>query len=84
LVASQFSNCIAYNFELVAAGVNGDLACTVGYEHSSRAVHGGPVEPSTQRVTHIYRRENGEWKIVHRHGDVLPVDQSLPKEAFIT
>jgi ketosteroid isomerase-like protein len=23
------------------------------------------------RVTHVYRRENGEWKIVHRHGDGL-------------
>jgi len=30
------------------------------------------------RVTHIYRREDGEWKIVHRHGDVLPIDQSPP------
>jgi len=24
------------------------------------------------RVTHVYRRENGEWKIVHRHGDEVP------------
>jgi ketosteroid isomerase-like protein len=20
-------------------------------------------------MTHVYRREGGEWKIVHRHGD---------------
>jgi ketosteroid isomerase-like protein len=77
-VASKFSNCTAYNFELVAAGVSGDLAYTVGYEHSLRSVNGGPIEPSTLRVTHIYRRENGEWKIVHRHGDILPIDQSPP------
>ena len=77
-VASQFSDCTAYNFELVAAGVSGDLAYTVGYEHSERSVNGGPIEPATLRVTHIYRRENGEWKIVHRHGDVLPIDQSPP------
>ena len=25
----------------------------------------------TLRVTHIYRYDNGEWKIVHRHGDRL-------------
>jgi ketosteroid isomerase-like protein len=79
-VASQFSNCIAFDFELVAAGVSGDLAYTVGYEHSTRSLRGGPVESSTLRVTHLYRRENGEWKIVHRHGDILPLDQSPPAE----
>jgi ketosteroid isomerase-like protein len=80
-VASRFSNCNEYDFELIAAGTNGDLAYTVGYEHSSRSVDGGPVEPSTLRVTHVYRRENGEWKIVHRHADVMPVDQSPLAEA---
>jgi ketosteroid isomerase-like protein len=75
-VASRFSNCTAYGFELVAAGVSGDLAYTVGYERSSRSVDDGPVETSTLRVTHVYRREGGEWKIVHRHGDVQPIDQS--------
>ncbi len=75
-VASRFSNCTAYRLELIAAGVSGDLAYTVGYEHSSRSVDGGPVESNTLRVTHVYRRENGEWKIVHRHADFPPIDQS--------
>ena len=77
-VASKFSDCKEYNFELIAAGVSGDLAYSVGYEHSVRSVNGGTAEPATLRVTHIYRRENSEWKIVHRHGDVLPFDQSPP------
>jgi len=81
-VASRFSDCTAYSFELVAVGVSGDLAYTVGYERSSRALDDGPVEQSTLRVTHVYRRENGEWKIVHRHGDLLPVDQSPSAEAL--
>ncbi len=79
-VASRFSNCSTYRFELVAAGVSGDLAYTVGYEHSTASVDGEPAKQSTLRVTHVYRRENGEWKIVHRHGDRLPVDQSPPAE----
>jgi ketosteroid isomerase-like protein len=83
-VAARFSNCTAYRFELIAAGVSGDLAYTVGFEHATRSVYGGPVEPATLRVTHIYRRENGEWKIVHRHGDIPPIDQSLPAEASTT
>jgi ketosteroid isomerase-like protein len=78
-VASIFSNCTYYNFELIAAGVSEELAYTVGYEDSVRAVSGGPQESSKLRVTHIYRKEKGEWKIVHRHADFLPVDQS-PKE----
>ncbi len=78
-VASRFSDCTAYEFELVAAGVSGDLAYTVGYERSSVSVDGAPVT-NTLRVTHVYRREDGEWKIVHRHGDFPPVDQSPPAQ----
>ena len=77
-VASQFSNFTEYDFELVAAGVSGDLAYTVGYERFSVSIDGGPAGPNTLRVTHVYRREHGEWKIVHRHGDHPPVDKSPP------
>ena len=29
----------------------------------------------TLRATQVYRCEEGEWKIIHRHGDVLtPVE----------
>ena len=60
---------------MIAAGVSGDLAYTVGYEHSLASRDGGPARPNRLRVTHVYRRENGEWKIVHRHGDGLESDQ---------
>jgi ketosteroid isomerase-like protein len=80
-VASLFSSVTEYRFDLVAAGASRDLAYTVGYERSTVSVDGGPPEPKTLRVTHVYRRENGEWKIVHRHGDFPPVDQSPPAQA---
>jgi len=76
-VASRFSDVSDYRFELVAAGASGDLAYTVGYEHSSVSLDGAPPVPRTLRVTHVYRREQEQWKIVHRHGDVPPPDQSL-------
>jgi ketosteroid isomerase-like protein len=82
-VASRFSNGSEYEFELFAAGVSGDLAYTVGYERQTVSVDGAPPEPNVLRVTHVYRREHGEWKIVHRHGDHLPFDQSPPAEARI-
>ncbi len=78
---SQLSACTAYRFELVAAGVSSDLAYTVGYEHISVSMDGVPVEPFTLRVTHVYRHKNGEWKIVHRHADYPPIDQSPSTEA---
>ena len=56
------------------------MAYTVGYERFTSLVDGGPAEAYTVRVTHVYRRENGEWRIVHRHGDLAPVDQSPPAE----
>jgi ketosteroid isomerase-like protein len=80
-LGSRFSACTAFRFELVAAGVSGDLAYTVGFEHTAVSMDGVPVEPYTLRVTHVYRREHGEWKIVHRHGDPVPRDQSPPSQA---
>ena len=71
-VASLFSNGTPLDFELIAADVNGDLAYTVGYERCSVSVHGGPAKPVFLRATQIYRRENGEWKLVHRHADPAP------------
>jgi ketosteroid isomerase-like protein len=68
-VASMFANSSGWSFELVAAGASGDLAYTVGYERHTTSVAGGSVEPHTLRVTQVYRREDGEWKVVHRHGD---------------
>jgi ketosteroid isomerase-like protein len=77
-LASGFSDCASYRFELVAAGVGGDLAYTVGYEHTSASWDGTPLDPYILRVTHVYRREDGEWKIAHRHANALGNDQPLP------
>ena len=74
-LAGLMSQSKKFDVELVAAGVSGDLAYTVGFEHSEYSYDGGPVQPAVLRVTHIYRREHGEWRIVHRHGDHPPVDR---------
>jgi hypothetical protein len=39
---------------------------------------GAPITRQRLRVTQIYRREDGEWHLVHRHGDFAPADQSPP------
>jgi ketosteroid isomerase-like protein len=81
-LAETFSDCTSYGEELVAAGTSGDLAYTVTYENSSVSVNGKP-RTYTLRVTHVYRREDGEWKIVHRHGDEMAEGQEhLPGTSY--
>ena len=55
--------------------VDGDLAYTVGSERGVVRVDGGQPFPMTIRVTHVYRRLDGEWWLVHRHADFPPADQ---------
>ena len=74
-LATKFTGSESFELEIVAAGVSGDLAYTVGYEHSVASRDGGQMQPNRLRVTHVYRRENGEWRIVHRHGDGLEADR---------
>ena len=76
--ASRFSGGTDYDLELLAAGVSGDLAYTVGLERCTVSIDRGPVVANLLRVTHVYRREDGVWKIVHRHADVPPADLSPP------
>jgi ketosteroid isomerase-like protein len=65
--------------EDLIVNVSGDLAYTVGYERGAMAVDGEKPKPMSIRVTQIYRREDGEWRLVHRHGDFAPIDQSAGK-----
>ena len=70
-LAESFSDCMSYEFELLEAEVRGDTAYTVGFEHTTASVNGEP-RTYTLRATQIYRRENGEWKVAHRHGSAPP------------
>ncbi|MET9762708.1 nuclear transport factor 2 family protein [Streptomyces sp. NPDC006372] len=66
----SFSACTSYRFELQAYGVSGDMAYTAGLEHTSASVDGEP-RTYTLRATQVYRREDGRWKVAHRHGDAV-------------
>ena len=46
--------------------VSGDMAYELGVERG-RCRLGGEEVRIDQRVTNIYRRETGAWKIVHHH-----------------
>ena len=69
-LAERFSDCTSYKFELQAFDVVGDMAYTAGFEHTSTSFDGQP-RTYTLRATQIYRREEGEWRVAHRHGDAV-------------
>src|SRR4051794_39299671 len=63
---TTFADCTSFTYEVIAADVVGDMAYTVGYEHTTASVNGEP-RTYTLRCTQIYRREDGDWRVAHRH-----------------
>jgi ketosteroid isomerase-like protein len=47
-----------------------EFGMTVELEHYALLVD-GEDKGMTLRATQVYRRENDEWRIIHRHGDIL-------------
>jgi ketosteroid isomerase-like protein len=68
-LGSTFSNCASYQNEVVAAGASGDLAYIVAFEHTTASIGGAAPQSYVLRATTVFRREDGEWKVVHRHAD---------------
>jgi ketosteroid isomerase-like protein len=68
--ASKTQSFETWSAENLATIVADDLAFSVELEHYGRHVD-GEEEEMTLRATQIYRREDGDWKVIHRHGDVL-------------
>src|SRR5829696_6305623 len=68
--------------EHLAADISGDLAYVVSIErhHGEVAGHAAPVSYA-YRVTHVFRREGGAWRIVHRHAD--PLVQLQPPDSLV-
>jgi ketosteroid isomerase-like protein len=67
-LGDTFSDCTSYEYEIVAVDVVGEMAFTAGYERTEASINGEPRQ-YVLRATQIYRREDGEWKVAHRHAD---------------
>lgn len=69
MLAERFADGRRFDVEIVAADVSGDLGYTVTLEDSVVSFDGSGPRHNRLRVTQVYRREGGVWKVVHRHGD---------------
>jgi ketosteroid isomerase-like protein len=68
--ASQSQHFDTWAAETLATGIEGDFAYTVEIERYTRQADGATQELAV-RATQIYRRSGGDWRVLHRHGDVL-------------
>jgi len=62
-----------YEFERLLSRSDGDLAFVCGVQKTVARLRGSSSEGALHlRVTEIYRRIEGQWRLLHRHADRLP------------
>jgi ketosteroid isomerase-like protein len=68
--AAKTLNYESWSAENLVTSFGDTLGFTVELERLTRHVDGEKEEMGL-RATSIYRRENGAWRVIHRHGDSL-------------
>jgi ketosteroid isomerase-like protein len=66
-----------YTQQEISATVGADVACLVSLESWTRTTGDGRAVKLDLRVTQTFRKEDGRWRLVHRHADEL-VDKRPP------
>jgi hypothetical protein len=66
------------DFLPLALGTSGDLVYSIWIEQGDALMEGmDDFRPIALRVTHLFRREDNTWKIIHRHADAL-INKTAP------
>jgi ketosteroid isomerase-like protein len=75
--ATTYRDGEASGFDQLSSHVTADLACIVEVERFTAKVAGRQeATPISLRCTSVFRRENGGWRLVHRHADPIMTAQS--------
>ena len=80
--ASNYSDGEIVGFDRVATYATDDLACVVEVERFTvRLANASELASVALRVTSLYRREAGGWRLVHRHADPITAIRSADSVA---
>lgn len=75
--AARYRDGVITGFDRIATHESAELACVVEVERfQARVGAAADAVPVALRVTSVFRREEGDWKVVHRHADPITVPQS--------
>ncbi len=74
--AKSFSRGGETQLEVLQSGADGDVGFWTGFQ-SAKVKMDGATEPVAMklRITELFRRVGGEWKMVHRHADPMSAQQ---------
>jgi ketosteroid isomerase-like protein len=71
------------SFELVRGYASGDMVVLAAIERQRAVIRDLPEQDWSLRVTLVFRREGGAWRLVHRHADPLAHGISLQAAAAL-
>ena len=75
--SSRFDDGELLGTDRLASYIAADLATIYEVEHGKVSLSGGPMTDWLLRTTTTFRREDGTWKVVHRHAD--PISKASPE-----
>lgn len=68
--------------DVLSSGTSGDLAYVIAIERAETLVVGQDKPRLHElRVTQLFRKEGGDWKLIHRHADPL-MQKTAPDAVF--
>jgi ketosteroid isomerase-like protein len=81
LGASRSLDWSELSVERLLTAVSGELAVTVVLEHMTRKE--GEPSSRTLRTTQSYRRENGQWRLILRHANLVSADDEARERSLL-